>query len=69
MASWWRALDADRTGAITFAVQPFSAARRERRVQGLKLMSLAEAHLFAATRPPRIDVVTSRVEPLDQTIF
>jgi 3-hydroxy acid dehydrogenase / malonic semialdehyde reductase len=59
-------------GAIASAMQPFSAAERERMMMEHKLLppaQVAEAIMFAATRPPGVDVVTLRIEPLDQKIF
>jgi 3-hydroxy acid dehydrogenase / malonic semialdehyde reductase len=59
-------------GAIASAMQPFSAAERERMMTENKLLppaQVAEAIIFAATRPPGVDVVTLRIEPLDQKIF
>lgn len=58
-------------GAIASAMQPFSAAERERMMLEHKLLppdQVAEAVMFAATRPPGVDVVTLRIEPLDQKI-
>lgn len=59
-------------GAIGSAMQPYSAEEREKRVAEHKMLppdQVAEAILFAATRPPGIDVVTLRIEPLVQKIF
>lgn len=58
-------------GAIASAMQPFSAEERERMMAEHKLLppaQVAEAIMFAATRPAGIDVVTLRIEPLDQKI-
>src|ERR1700712_47733 len=58
-------------GAIASAMQPFSPEERERQMQGHKLLppaEVAEAIMFAATRPAGVDVVTLRIEPLDQKI-
>lgn len=59
-------------GAIGSAMQPYSHDERERQVAAFKMLppdAVAEAILFAATRPPGVDVVTLRIEPLDQKIF
>ncbi|WP_343520529.1 SDR family oxidoreductase [Sphingomonas sp.] len=59
-------------GAIASAMQPFTPEERQRLMTAHKLLppeEVAEAILFAATRPPGIDVVTLRIEPLDQKIF
>ncbi len=59
-------------GAIASAMQPFPAEERQRMMEAHKLLppaEVAEAILFAATRPPGVDVVTLRIEPLDQKIF
>ena len=59
-------------GAIGSAMQPFSAEEREQMMVRNKLLrpdAVAEAIMFAATRPPGVDVVTLRIEPLDQKIF
>ncbi|HVF36775.1 MAG TPA: SDR family oxidoreductase [Sphingomicrobium sp.] len=59
-------------GAIGSAMQPFSAEERERMMQENKLLrpdSVAEAIMFAATRPPGVDVVTLRIEPMIQKIY
>jgi 3-hydroxy acid dehydrogenase/malonic semialdehyde reductase len=59
-------------GAIASAMQPFSAEERARQMQAHKLLppaQVAEAIMFAATRPAGIDVVTLRIEPLDQKIY
>lgn len=58
-------------GAIASAMQPFSPEERERQMQAHKLLppiEVAEAIMFAATRPAGVDVVTLRIEPLDQKI-
>ena len=58
-------------GAIATAMQPFSAEDRTLLQRADKLLApdqVAEAILFAATRPPGVDVVTLRIEPLDQKI-
>ena len=59
-------------GAIASAMQPFSAEERQRQVEVYKMLppaEVAEAIMFAASRPAGIDVVTLRIEPLDQKIF
>lgn len=59
-------------GAIASAMQPFSPQERQRMMEAHKLLppaEVAEAILFAATRPAGVDVVTLRIEPLDQKIF
>lgn len=58
-------------GAIGSAMQPYSAEERARQVEARKMLpadQVAEAILFAATRPAGVDVVTLRIEPLDQKI-
>lgn len=59
-------------GAIASAMQPFSPDERERQMQAHKLLppaEVAEGIMFAATRPAGVDVVTLRIEPLDQKIY
>jgi len=59
-------------GAIGSAMQPFSAEERKRQIEEHKMLApaeVAEAILFAATRPPGVDVVTLRIEPLVQKIY
>ena len=59
-------------GAIGSAMQPFSADERKRQIEERKMLApgeVAEAILFAATRPPGVDVVTLRIEPLIQKIY
>jgi NAD(P)-dependent dehydrogenase (short-subunit alcohol dehydrogenase family) len=59
-------------GAIGSAMQPFSAEERARFVRENKMLDpaeVAEAIMFAATRPPGVDVVTLRIEPLVQKIY
>jgi 3-hydroxy acid dehydrogenase / malonic semialdehyde reductase len=59
-------------GAIGSAMQPYSAEERGRQMEAYKMLppaEVAEAILFAASRPPGVDVVTLRIEPLDQKIF
>lgn len=59
-------------GAIASAMQPFSPEERARRVAANQLLppeEVADAILFAATRAPGVDVVTLRIEPLDQKIW
>jgi NAD(P)-dependent dehydrogenase (short-subunit alcohol dehydrogenase family) len=59
-------------GAIASAMQPFSPEERQRQMEAYKMLpptEVAEAILFAASRPAGIDVVTLRIEPLDQKIY
>jgi 3-hydroxy acid dehydrogenase/malonic semialdehyde reductase len=59
-------------GAIGSAMQPFSAEERVLLMRQHKLLppeEVADAIMFAATRGPGVDVVTLRIEPLDQKIF
>lgn len=59
-------------GAIGSALQPYSAERRAAEMEAYKMLpagEVAEAILFAATRPPGVDVVTLRIEPLVQKIY
>lgn len=59
-------------GAIASSMQPFPPEERQRMMEAHKLLpptQVAEAILFAATRPPGVDVVTLRIEPLDQKIW
>ena len=58
-------------GAIATHLQPYDDARLaefERSLEMLPAAEVAEAILFAATRPPGVDVVTLRIEPLVQKI-
>jgi len=58
-------------GAIASAMQPFPPEERARMMAEHKLLppeQVAESIMFAATRPPGVDVVTLRIEPLDQRI-
>ena len=59
-------------GAIASAMQPFPLEERERMMHEDRLLpprEVAEAILFAVTRPPGVDVVTLRIEPLIQKIY
>jgi NAD(P)-dependent dehydrogenase (short-subunit alcohol dehydrogenase family) len=59
-------------GAIGSAMQPYTAEERDKEMEAYKMLpprEVAEAILFAATRPPGVDVVTLRIEPLVQKIF
>lgn len=59
-------------GAIGSAMQPFSPEERARLVAENKLLpptEVAEAIMFAATRPAGVDVVTLRIEPMIQKIY
>ncbi len=58
-------------GAIATHLQPYSdrkLAEFERKHEMLPAAEVAEAILFAVTRPPGVDVVTLRIEPLVQKI-
>jgi NAD(P)-dependent dehydrogenase (short-subunit alcohol dehydrogenase family) len=58
-------------GAIASSMQPFSPEERDRQMKAHKLLpptEVADAIMFAATRPAGVDVVTLRIEPLDQKI-
>jgi 3-hydroxy acid dehydrogenase/malonic semialdehyde reductase len=58
-------------GAIGTSMQPFSARERARLIAEHELLppaEVAEAILFAATRPAGVDVVTLRIEPVVQKI-
>ncbi len=58
-------------GAIATHLQPFSddkLAKFEKSLEMLPAAEVADAILFAATRPPGVDVVTLRIEPLVQKI-
>jgi len=59
-------------GAIGSAMQPFSAEERASMMREHKLLpseEVAEAIMFAATRSPGVDIVTLRIEPLNQKIY
>ena len=59
-------------GAIGSTMQPFGAEERARLIASHQLLppeEVAEAVLFAATRPPGVDCVTLRIEPMDQKIY
>jgi 3-hydroxy acid dehydrogenase / malonic semialdehyde reductase len=59
-------------GAIGSAMQPFAAEERARQVAEYRMLppaAVADAILFAATRPAGVDVVTLRIEPLVQKIY
>jgi 3-hydroxy acid dehydrogenase/malonic semialdehyde reductase len=58
-------------GAIATHLQPYDddkLAAFEQRLEMLPASEVAEAILFAAKRPPGVDVVTLRIEPLIQKI-
>lgn len=58
-------------GAIATHLQPYDDARLAELEKGREMLpagEVAEAILFAATRPPGVDVVTLRIEPLNQKI-
>ena len=59
-------------GAIASAMQPFAPEERERMMRENRMLppqEVAEAILFAVSRPPGVDVVTLRIEPLVQKIY
>jgi NAD(P)-dependent dehydrogenase (short-subunit alcohol dehydrogenase family) len=59
-------------GAIATHLQPYDADKLqefEDKLEMLPAAEVAEAILFAATRPPGVDVVTLRIEPLNQKIW
>ncbi len=59
-------------GAIGSAMQPFTADQRAAMMRQHKLLppgEVADAIMFAATRSPGVDIVTLRIEPLDQKIY
>lgn len=59
-------------GAIGSAMQPYSPDERARQIAGHRMLDpaqVAEAILFAASRLPGVDVVTLRIEPLNQKIW
>ena len=58
-------------GAIATHLQPFSDEKLAEFEKGLEMLpasEVAEAICFAASRPPGVDVVTLRIEPLVQKI-
>ena len=58
-------------GAIGSAMQPFDATERARLIAAEELLppaEVAEAVMFAATRPVGVDCVTLRIEPMVQKI-
>ncbi|MGF7151965.1 NADP-dependent 3-hydroxy acid dehydrogenase YdfG [Sphingomonas zeicaulis] len=58
-------------GAIGSTMQPYTAAERQRFVEQYEMLppdEVADAILYAATRPKGVDVVTLRIEPLHQKI-
>jgi 3-hydroxy acid dehydrogenase / malonic semialdehyde reductase len=58
-------------GAIGSAMQPFSPEERKRLISAEELLppeEVAEAVMFAATRPVGVDCVTLRIEPMVQKI-
>ena len=58
-------------GAIATHLQPYSDEKLhefEDKLEMLPAGEVAESILFAATRPPGVDVVTLRIEPLVQKI-
>jgi NAD(P)-dependent dehydrogenase (short-subunit alcohol dehydrogenase family) len=59
-------------GAIGSAMQPFGAEERARLIEAEELLppaEVAEAVMFAATRPVGVDCVTLRIEPMVQKIY
>ena len=59
-------------GAIGSAMQPFNAEERARLIAAEELLppgEVAEAVMFAATRPVGVDCVTLRIEPMVQKIY
>ena len=59
-------------GAIGSAMQPFSPEERARLIEAEELLppdEVAEAVMFAATRPVGVDCVTLRIEPMVQKIY
>lgn len=59
-------------GAIATHLQPYSDERLQEFAEAQEMLpasEVAEAILFAATRPPGVDVVTLRIEPLNQKIY
>ena len=59
-------------GAIGTTMQPFDEPERNRQISAHKLLppeEVAEAVIFAATRPVGVDCVTLRIEPMDQKIW
>lgn len=58
-------------GAIATHLQPYDDDKLqefEKELEMLPAAEVAEAIMFAATRPPGVDVVTLRIEPLNQKI-
>ena len=59
-------------GAIGSAMQPFGAEERARLIESQELLppaEVADAVMFAATRPVGVDCVTLRIEPMVQKIY
>jgi len=59
-------------GAIGSAMQPFDTKERARLIAAEELLppaEVAEAVMFAATRPVGVDCVTLRIEPMVQKIY
>jgi len=59
-------------GAIGSAMQPFNTEERARLIAAEELLppgEVAEAVMFAATRPVGVDCVTLRIEPMVQKIY
>lgn len=58
-------------GAIATHLQPYADDKLQEFEKSLEMLpasEVAEAIMFAATRPPGVDVVTLRIEPLNQKI-
>jgi NAD(P)-dependent dehydrogenase (short-subunit alcohol dehydrogenase family) len=58
-------------GAIATHLQPYSDEKLQEFAAAQEMLpasEVAEAIMFAATRPPGVDVVTLRIEPLNQKI-
>jgi 3-hydroxy acid dehydrogenase/malonic semialdehyde reductase len=59
-------------GAIGTHLQPYTDQKLQEFVDEFKMLppsEVAEAIMFAATRPPGVDIVTLRIEPLVQKIY
>jgi NAD(P)-dependent dehydrogenase (short-subunit alcohol dehydrogenase family) len=59
-------------GAIATHLQPYDYEKLQEFAQAQEMLpaaEVAEAILFAATRPPGVDVVTLRIEPLNQKVW
>jgi NAD(P)-dependent dehydrogenase (short-subunit alcohol dehydrogenase family) len=59
-------------GAIATHLQPYTDEKLQEFAHAQEMLpaaEVAEAILFAATRPPGVDVVTLRIEPLNQKVW